>query len=622
MLQQLRSSAASLVAKLLLVLLIISFAAWGVTGYITQAQQNDTVATVDGEAISGRALSAAFQREINRFRAQGIELTAEQARGLGLMDQVLDRMISERIYEAAGNWLGMGVSKDIVRQVIAQEPAFLDDTGQFSRSQYEFVLRQSGVAEGEFVTEVRRDVVRRQIVNSLDYPDKAPQVLVDRLHRWRGEKRIASFALIPIDATLDVGEPDAEAIAALHEEQADRFTAPERRRLTFIHLDREAAMKEIVVTEEQMRERYQENLAAYTVPERRTVQQMLLPDEATAQRAAAAIREGRSFAAVAKDIAGQNASDIELGTFSKAEFPVPDLWDAIAGLAVGQVSEPRESPFGWHIFKVTGIVPETVTPFEEARAKIEKELKTERSADAMYNMSVTLEDELAGGATLEQAAETLAVPVQHTGLIDSGGNGVDGKPVPGLPGGDFLDTAFITDSGEKSYVTQLPQGDYYVLRVDEVVPSALRPIAEVRDQIVALWKEERRREAARERARSIVKRIENGESLDQIAKSEGLVVKDSKPFDRRGDGAKSAQITPPLVSDMFKIQPGQAAMDQSPDGFTVAQLKTIEPADPSKPGKLPTILGNQMMGDVLAQLNNGLRKRFGVEIDRAALNRL
>ncbi|MDH3231867.1 MAG: hypothetical protein OEN55_18905, partial [Alphaproteobacteria bacterium] len=131
----------------------------------------------------------------------------------------------------------------------------------------------------------------------------------------------------------------------------------------------------------------------------------------------------------------------------------------------------------------------------------------------------------------------------------------------------------------------------------------------------------KRRDAARARALAIVERVENGGSLAEIAAAEGLTASESKPFERRGGGAESANVTPLLASDIFKVQPGQAAMDESPEGFTVAQLKSIEPADLSKPGELATVLANQMIGDVLIQFNNGLRERFRVEVDRAALNR-
>ena len=76
-------------------------------------------------------------------------------------------------------------------------------------------------------------------------------LIITALHRWRGEKRVAVLVPVPVDATLDVGEPDTATLEVLHREQADRFTAPERRRISYIHLNREAALKEIVVTRQQ-----------------------------------------------------------------------------------------------------------------------------------------------------------------------------------------------------------------------------------------------------------------------------------------------------------------------------------------------------------------------------------
>ena len=621
MLQQLRSSAASIVVKALFLLLIVSFGAWGIQGYIFQGQQGDTVATVGEARISRAELADALRREVNRYKAQGLDITVDQARNLGIQDQVLDRLIAGRLYEAGGVWLGMGVSDDTVRKVIFEEPSFFDETGRFSRTRYEDVLRRSGISEGRFVADVRRDMLRRQIINSLDFSGEAPEVLVNALHRWRGEKRVADIAMVPVDAKLDVGEPDAETLTTLHEEHAERFTAPERRRLTFLHLTRDDAMKEIVVTEEQLRQRYEENLVAYTEPEKRTVQQMLLNDEETARRAAGAMGEGRTFAAVAKDIAGQDEADLELGMFDAGTFPAPELWDAVAALGEGAVSEPKESAFGWHIFRVTGIVPETVTPFETARDSIEKNLKRELSGEALYKMSTALEDALAGGASLEEAAQELNVAVRKTALIDIGGADAEDKPAEGLPGGNFLDTAFLALSGETSDVVQLPDGDYFLVRVEEIVPSALQPLEDVRDAVADLWKGDKRRDAARSRALAIVERLENGASLTAIAAQEGLTVAESKPFDRRGEGSESELVTPVVVSDLFRLGLGQATMDEAPDGLVIAQLKSVLPADPADTGNLATVLGDQMIGDLLAQFSGGLQQRFGVEIDRAALDR-
>jgi peptidyl-prolyl cis-trans isomerase D len=161
-----------------------------------------------------------------------------------------------------------------------------------------------------------------------------------------------------------------------------------------------------------------------------------------------------------------------------------------------------------------------------------------------------------------------------------------------------------------------------MLQIDRVKESALQPLAEVRDRVVAAWKSEQRRKAAQTRALELVDRIEGGTPIGEVASAEGLATTMAKPVNRLGQGDESGAISPILVSDMFRIRVGQAAFSEAPDSFTVAQLKEIVPADPAAAGELAKLLSNNLMSDILIQFNTGLRQRFGVEIDRAVIARL
>lgn len=618
MLQKLRSKSAGLVAKALMVLLIIAFGTWGVQGYLGRTGQGEVVAAVGGESITSTELAVAFARDVRRFQAQGSDLTAEQARAMGLMDLALDRLIQGRTYEAAAKWLGMGISDARIAQAIREEELFYDESGEFSRSRFEFLLRNSGLTEAEYVTDLRRDMTRREIINSLAFTKGAPAALEKRLHLYRNERRIATTLLITVDDSLEVGMPGEDEITQIHQDEAERYTAPERRSATFLLLTTAHAMNDVTVPEEDLRNRYDESLANYTTPEKRTVQQMRFDDEETARKAAAMIGEGRSFAAVAKEVAGMEGDELDYGEFAKGGFPITELAETIDGLAEGGVSEPISTDFGWHIFHVSAITPESVKPFDEVRAEIEEGLKKEQAGEVLYDMSTSLEDELAGGATLESAAATIGVEAKKSGLVDIEGMDSEGKQVEGLPGGEFLNTLFVTGAGELSSLQQLEDGSYYILRTDEVVPSALRPLDEVRDQIIANWQADKRRDAAQTRALGLVDRVESGESLTDIAAAEGLEASDSKPFTRRGEGLESDLLTPVLVGDIFRLQPGQAAMAETGAGFVVAMLKSIQPAGPSDTGNLAELIGNQITGDILRQFDAALRQEFSVSIDEAA----
>lgn len=621
MLQKLRSTTGGIVAKAFMILLVISFGAWGVQGYLNQAGQGDVVVTIGSETITAPEVADAFGRDVRRFQAQGSDLTAEQARNLGLMNVALDRLIQGRLYDAAGVWLGMGVSDGRIATAIRQEELFRDSLGNFSRSRYESLLRNSNLSERQYTADLRRDMLKREVINSLAFTAGAPAVLERKLHLYRNEKRVATLTVVAPDETLDVGVPDDATIEQIRQDQAERYTAPERRSVSFILLNAERAMKDVTVTEDQLREHYEESLASYTTPEKRVVQQIPFDDEESARKAAAVLGEGRTFETVAKDVAGLEGEALKYGEFTSGGFPIPELAGMIDSLAEGAVSEPVSTDFGWHIFRVSKIQPASVLPFEEVRGQIEINLKTERAGDLLYGMSTALEDEFAGGGSLESAAELLAAEIRKSGLIDIEGIGPDGKKVDGLPDGEFINTVFFSEVGEVSPVTQSLDGSYYALRVDEIVPAALRPLAEVKDDIVADWQTTKRREAAEARALAIVEKVESGGDLTDIAAAEGLTASESKPFNRRGEGIESKLMTPVLAGDIFRLQPGQAAMVETGDGFVVAQLKSVQPAGPSDTKDLGSLIGNQITGDILRQFDSALRQEFSVDIDEAALAR-
>jgi peptidyl-prolyl cis-trans isomerase D len=236
MLQKLRSSSGGIIAKAFMVLLIISFGAWGVQGYLNQASQGEVVASVGSDTITTSELAAAFGRDVRRIQAQGSDLTAEQARDLGLMNLALDRLITSRIYDAAADWLNMGLGDKRVADAIRAEPAFYDDSGAFSRSRFEFLLRNSNMSEQQYATDLRRDMIRREIINSLAFTDGAPIALEKKLHLYRNEQRVVTLSVVPVDKTLNVGTPDEATISQSHQDQAERYTAPECRAVSYFLL--------------------------------------------------------------------------------------------------------------------------------------------------------------------------------------------------------------------------------------------------------------------------------------------------------------------------------------------------------------------------------------------------
>lgn len=153
----------------------------------------------------------------------------------------------------------------------------------------------------------------------------------------------------------------------------------------------------------------------------------------------------------------------------------------------------------------------------------------------------------------------------------------------------------------------------------------LRPLDNIKVAVIQAWKFEKRAEASKKLADVIVERVNKGTGLNVIAKEMGLEVKTSPALTRRqqNDGSGLPQ---PLIARVFNVKPGKAALARSAAGFTVAQVKKIVPADPAKDQQgvksLTSQMGESLEADIMTQLADAFRNRFGVDINRQAVDSL
>ena len=600
--------------KIVFAILVASFAVWGIGDSFFFGGETDTVAEIGDRQITANELSRAFRSEVQRL--QPLNIDEQRARQLGVLDQVLDRLISETLFDAAANDLGMTVGEDTLRRQIRQR------FGNIGPAQFENVLRQNGVSEQQYVALLGLQLMRGQYLQSITLGTRAPNALVDKLYAWRGEKRSASIVTVPVDNNAAVREPTEEEVEAYYKAQAADFTAPEYRALSFVFLDPAKIAKEIRISDDRLRKVFDDRLEALSIPEKRTLLQLLAPDRATADKALDRLRAGEDFIAVAKDVAGQDESATRLGAVTQRELPAQLAKPAFA-LEKGKFSEPIDGPFGLQILQVTEIVPGETPSYEEAREQLRTEVADEEAIDSVLEIANRLEEALGGGGALADAAQDFDLEIRKVGAIDREGRNRSDAPIPGLPGPPFLQVAFETPSGEESFLSETAEGGFFVIRVDSVTPPALRPLDEVRAEAIADWKAEERWKAARERAAALVKRLGEGAKTTDIAKEAGLSGSAPASFTRNGDGAP-ASMPSSLVSEMFSGPAvGHAAMADGPGGVAIAQLTGIEKAaaDTDKDGveALTRTLRRGIADDIAAQLGNALRERHAVSVNENAL---
>ncbi len=612
-----RSLTAKILTFILFGLLILSFAVWGIGDMFRGGGQIAVVAEVGDIEIPRERFQRNLSSEINRVSAAlGTRIDAEQAMQFGLVNQVLSQMVTRALLDQQADDLGMVVTDEQIREAILEEPAFQDSLGNFSRERFIQVLRGSGLSEDEFIASLRRDVKRQQITSAFTGAVTVPAPLAEAMYRRNAQQRIARYIELPFDSVGEIEPPDDETLARFLEENQANFMAPEYRRVSLIELRPERLAQEIAIPEEQLREAFEARRENFAVPERRRIEQMVFSDKAKADDAMARLSEGTAFTAVAEELTGR--PPVDLGAVSHDEI-VPELAESAFALAENGIAGPVRSPLGWHVLRVTEILPGREPDFAEAREQLARDLAMDQAIDSIISIANQLDDALAGGASLEEAARSQGLEVRTIEAVDRQGRTPQGEPVADLPpGGRFLDSVFSTPEGQPTLLTETPTGGYFAARVNDIMPAAPRPLEEVRERVVDLWIETERERRLRERAAALVERLEQGATLESLATEAGGEVQTSAPLTRFDDQVPPAPARE-LASRLFQIAEGEAVAVPGPDGYLVARLSEIRTPDPSEnPEAVEQVreeLAGSLRDDLLTQYLTGLRTRYPTRIN-------
>ena len=624
MLLLMRKRIGSVIIKVFAFFLILGFGAWGVQdmlGYQVGGGSGG-VAEVGGEALPARALYKDVYSEVNRMRQfLGTSFNIEQARQLGVIDSVLQRQINAAATIVGADDLGVVISDRLVRNAIVDQPMFRGLAGNFDRERFQQILQSNGLTEEAYVARLREDLMTQQLLETISSGVIAPARWVDRVHGFQEESRDVETVFVPDSAIADVPEPNDTNLRKYFNDNKQTFTAPEYRALTFVRLDAADLAEEMEVADGDVQASYDERLDEFTMEERRTVRQILLNDEEKAKEIILQIKDGKDFLHVAKDIAKQDKSTVELGEVTREDL-LPDIADPVFTSAKGSVLDPIKSALGWHIMQVVDIFPGGTKSFRDVSEQVREDLAFQKAVDAIFDLSNRFEDELGGGASISEAAGRLGLKVESLEAVDQFGNDATGTAVTDLPAGNFIATAFVTEEGEDSAMTEAGEAGFFILRVDGITPPTLRAFNTVREDVAAAWRAAKQREGAQALAAVIVGAVADGQNLTDRAAEWRVEV---KPVNGVRRGGNQSVINDLLAAKVFKLKLGQAAMERIGDGFRVAVLKKIHAATsgPSESRKeLTEQLIQALQQDLSSQLVTALREGAGVTINRPAVDAL
>ncbi len=626
MLAAMRKTASSTFAKIFIFgVLILSFGAWGIADYVTGGSTlGSTAAYVGKDEISLQQLSRAYNESLRQANLGAIDPETSQA--LGLANRALDGLVAQSLVDQEAIGLGLVAPDSAVVRAIQSNPNFRGTTGQFDRAVYQGFLQFSGLTERAYVSAVRQEIARRQLLESMVSGAGAPTTLSKRLYAWRNETRSATYLTVSVDETLDVGEPSNSDLTAYYEEHKEEFRRPELRAVSFIHLAPEALQAEIEISDQDIEDSYQARLAEFTVPERRTLRQMLLPDEETAKAALERIRGGEDFADVAAEVAGAGSDVIELGTMTRDQLPDPALREAAFSIGEGETSEATEGVFGWFLVQATDILDGSQQSLEEVRDLVRNDLAASKAIEAVYKLSTDLDDQLGGGATLEEAAAALNLKVQKLDAVSQSGRGADDTllDLPDAP--VFLATLYETDAGFDSLLVETSDNGYFVLRTDRVTESQVPPLEGIRPAVLDAWRTEQRFARTKPEADAAKALLEDGRTVEDVATEKSYNWSSTGLLTREGAG--SAPLPSAIRSQLFDGKVGDVFIGRTFDGYTVAVLDVVNEVNmtDSETAEQVNALGRELSrgigNDLLAQFRDALEDEYSVTIKQDVVDQV
>ena len=545
MLQTIRERAQGWIAWVIVILISVPFALWGIQSYMGGGAE-PVVATVNGADITERELDSRYRNVRARLREQlGAAYRPELFDDKTMRAEVLDQMIRDRVLLQTSQALGLRASDRELRGSISSDPAFRKD-GSFDKETYERMLELQGMGSLQYENSLRQRIVGTQLSRAI----VATEILLDReleeAVRLDGQQRRLRFVRVPKSAFLTEEPVSDEEVNAYYESNPLQFQIPERVRAQYLVLEAESIAPVESPGEEELRERYEAEIDRFAQQEQRRVRHILVAveveaDETTADAARTRIDEirarivaGEDFAAVATELSEDPGSAGQGGDLGLVEQGLmdPAFDQAAFALDAGQLSELIRSGFGYHLIEVTEIQPGVTTPFGEAKDALIADLEQRGNeglffdwAERLANLSYESPD------SLDPAAEALGLALETSDWIDrSGGEGIFADP-------KVIAAAFSDDvlrEGNNSDLIEPEQNQLkaVVLRVLDHEEAAVKPLDEVRDEIAVILHDKRAADAAAAKAAELADALSTGEDLsvaagDYEVKDLGLVARDA-----------------------------------------------------------------------------------------------
>ena len=615
MLGAMRGGVKSPIMKVFLLFLAAGFALWGVGDVTTGLIGGSDKAISAGEESKSPAEVAI---QFDRTRRSSIpNASLGEALQTGLLNEVAGALARDVVFRAEASDLGLTVTREMQRRVVASEQAFQDEFGEFSEGRFMQVLGNAGFSEEDYLKQVDSTLRREQLLFAISAGIGQPKSMARTLTAYELERRSAKLISIAVDPS-SITDPDESVLGEWYESVSASYDAPALRSARVGSLSPDMFAAEMQISDADIAAAYDARLDEFTTPETREIRQMVFDDVAPAQTAFARLEAGEAFADVAADMLGWTADDVALGTVSKADLDGP-LGEAAFGLALNEVAGPVESVFGQHVLTVSKINEGGNQSVEDVSDAIRTTLRAEAAVDLIYDKVNELEDVIASGATLDEAMATVGGRVDRLVDVDRNGLTIDGTAVEG-DAGDLaqdslvLELVWTVDIDELSVIQEGADDMFFVVEATGETAPRARALDEVRSRVITDWKRGEAIKVARAKATVLTSAPEK---FDDVVPTDD--------FNRNGIGLdhEAARL---IARRVFATDVGEFGVIETGNEAIASMTVTIVPVEGETLDTTAELIDgaitNSMQQDILNVLARDLSQTHDLQINLGRVQQL
>lgn len=607
MLTLFRDFAQSIYAKILIAALIVSLALFGLTSVFFAPLRNALVSSGDQTLMR-----VEFERFVRNYQQNiardGDYRTRNELAQSGDL-RALYLSLRQRIQQLAyADQLGLTTSDKKASEQVKRLQIGIDGlTGRFSAESYQQSLRRMGLTRDVFERQLKEDATLETLTEVGSIALQGSDIFARQLLMFQSEARHLRYFEIDRGHIEEIGAPSEDELRSYYEDNLERFKAPERRRLSVIHLKPDDFVHRAEPSEDMLLVAYDDFTSKMTLVESREFTELSYRYQNHAEAALDGLKMGTSPEAVAA-----TTRLLDMAVHKKAELDIDDpvygaeIFAAELGSAVG----PFEVSGEWKVVIVNS-VDDGKPSFEEMRPTLVKQSLSGASQDNFYDALDPLVDLLGSGTPLEVISEDIGTPVYHFPPIDNFGRSEDGVLFSILRQDPLiLETAFALAEDEVSYETTLADGSIVVIHVTDVELSHQPQFASIEDRLAVVYQGEKQAEALLDKATVLKERLFEGESLESVAESLGVdVITPESPLNR--SNANAAGFTPQFLQVAFSKKQGEAfsAPTNYTGGYGVGVIEEIslnEEISPAAIASLRATRANELGDDLSFALNSAI----------------